>query len=209
MADLAARLPHVDGAGSRGLLQVPGMVDLGHALRRHPRLAPLLTGAPQGVQCILFDKSTASNWAVAAHQDVCIPVASPVESPGWRTPTIKEGVWHQQPPDAVLSGLVIVRVQVDPTPNADGALEVIPESHRQGRSTAERIAQSAMEGPWQSCGLDAGDALVMRPLLLHRSSRLTVAGRRRVLHFVFGPARLPDGACWPAGLPGDGLVSAA
>jgi hypothetical protein len=35
----------------------------------------------------------------------------------------------------------------------------------------------------------------MRPLLLHASSRLT-EGRRRVLHFLYGPGALPDGIEW-------------
>jgi hypothetical protein len=39
-------------------------------------------------------------------------------------------------------------------------------------------------------------ALVMRPLALHTSSKATGTSRRRVLHFVFGPAELPYGLQW-------------
>jgi hypothetical protein len=38
--------------------------------------------------------------------------------------------------------------------------------------------------------------MLMRPLLLHASSRASGASRRRVLHFVFGPRELPFGLAW-------------
>ena len=38
--------------------------------------------------------------------------------------------------------------------------------------------------------------MLMRPLLLHASSKATGASRRRVLHFVFGPPALPHGLAW-------------
>jgi hypothetical protein len=42
-----------------------------------------------------------------------------------------------------------------------------------------------------------GGAMIMRPLLLHASSKSSVGLPRRVLHFVYGPAALPEGLCWP------------
>jgi hypothetical protein len=36
----------------------------------------------------------------------------------------------------------------------------------------------------------------MRPFALHTSSKATGTSRRRVLHFVFGPAELPYGLQW-------------
>jgi hypothetical protein len=41
-----------------------------------------------------------------------------------------------------------------------------------------------------------GGALVMKPLLLHASSKATRTMPRRVLHFVFGPPELPLGLEW-------------
>jgi hypothetical protein len=38
--------------------------------------------------------------------------------------------------------------------------------------------------------------LVMRPLLLHASSKATSLTPRRVLHFLFGPPSLPLGLEW-------------
>jgi hypothetical protein len=42
-----------------------------------------------------------------------------------------------------------------------------------------------------------GGAMVMKPLLLHASSKASISGMRRVLHFVFGAAELPGGLRWP------------
>jgi hypothetical protein len=36
------------------------------------------------------------------------------------------------------------------------------------------------------CTADVGDVLILRPLLLHRSSPSQGAGQRRVLHVVYG-----------------------
>jgi hypothetical protein len=43
-----------------------------------------------------------------------------------------------------------------------------------------------------------GGAMLMRPLLLHASSKAAADIPRRVLHFVFGPAQLPEGLRWPS-----------
>ena len=44
---------------------------------------------------------------------------------------------------------------------------------------------------------DAGGfAMLMRPLLLHASSKARGASRRRVLHFLFGPRQLRLGLAW-------------
>ena len=42
----------------------------------------------------------------------------------------------------------------------------------------------------------AGAALVLRPLLLHASSKASGESRRRVLHFLFAPADPPNGLRW-------------
>ena len=48
------------------------------------------------------------------------------------------------------------------------------------------------------CTAEAGDALLMRPLTVHASSRMAEGAgqRRRVLHFVFAPPDLPAGLRW-------------
>ncbi len=49
-----------------------------------------------------------------------------------------------------------------------------------------------------SSGIPAAqvEALIMKPLILHASSKSSSDERRRVLHFVFGPRTLPLGLEW-------------
>jgi ectoine hydroxylase-related dioxygenase (phytanoyl-CoA dioxygenase family) len=58
----------------------------------------------------------------------------------------------------------------------------------------------AREIPEVICCLNAGDALVMRPLLLHASSPARKPDHRRVIHLEFAPANLlPAGLSWAFG----------
>lgn len=71
----------------------------------------------------------------------------------------------------------------------------MPASHRLGQVDPERAAQL---GRTQGVTVPArrGDALLMRPLVLHASSKASGTSRRRVLHFLFGPGSLPYGLAW-------------
>jgi hypothetical protein len=184
------------GAGSRTLLRQPWCVELAHQLRRHPILYRLLPRDGVAVQCTLFDKSLEKNWLVSLHQDLSIPVKSRVDSPdcsGWSE---KEGYLYVQPPAQLLEQIIAVRVHVDPCPPESGPLRVVPGSHAFGRLNAVRLEQLRKERGEVVVPVPRGGALVMRPLLLHASSKASHPTPRRVLHFVFGPAILPLGLEW-------------
>jgi len=101
-----------------------------------------------------------------------------------------------QPPADVLERIVALRLHVDDCGGDDGPLKVVPGSHRRGRlDDAEAIALRDARGT-VACPVPRGGAMLMRPLLLHASSKATGASRRRVLHFLFGPPRLPLGLAW-------------
>jgi hypothetical protein len=188
------------GAGSRRLLDEAWCAHLAGALRGDARIRSLLPRNAVAVQCTLFDKSPTKNWLVALHQDLSIAVKERVESPecsGW---TEKEGHLYVQPPVSVLERLVAVRVHVDDCPAENGALRVVPHSHMEGRvdpSQAEALRQRHGE---TVIPVAQGGVLVMRPLLLHASSKATSLTPRRVLHFVFGPPKLPLGLEWRWGI---------
>jgi ectoine hydroxylase-related dioxygenase (phytanoyl-CoA dioxygenase family) len=94
----------------------------------------------------------------------------------------------------VLQQLVAVRVHLDDCGADDGPLRVVPGSHRMGViADAAATRDSAGE---VTCLVSMGAALVLRPLLLHASSKGNGNGRRRVLHVVFGPRELPFGLSW-------------
>ncbi|MEH6459041.1 phytanoyl-CoA dioxygenase family protein [Chitinimonas sp. JJ19] len=186
-----------DQAGSRQLLQHAWCRTLVQRLQQHPTLTCLLPPGLVAVQCTLFEKSLDRNWLVALHQDLSIPVVARVETPALTSWSCKQGGWYVQPPLSVLQGLLAVRLHVDACGPHDGALRVMPGTHRLGilDHAARLRCQSAQAAVL--CPVVRGAAMVMHPLLLHASSKATGNSRRRVLHFLFGPAHLPLGMAWP------------
>ena len=189
------------GAGSRTLLVHPLCRELVGTIKNHPEVRPLLPPAAVAVQCTLFDKTPQRNWLVSLHQDLSIPVRTRVDSDRCRAWSEKEGQWFVQPPEEVLSRLLAVRVHLDASTAVNGPLRVVPGSHRFGRLTAPEadthrkgLGEIAVESP-------RGSVLVMRPLLLHASSKAMSPMHRRVLHFLFGPADLPHGLEWAETVP--------
>src|SRR5580692_11614903 len=174
------------GAGSRRLLDEVWCAHLAGALR----------GNAVAVQCTLFDKLPTKNWLVALHQDLSIPVRDRVDCPecsGWSE---KEGQLYVQPPVSVLEQLVAVRIHIDDCPAENGALRVVPHSHLEGRIDPSRAEALRSQHGETVVPVARGGTLVMRPLILHASSKATSLASRRVLHFVFGPPTLPLGLEW-------------
>jgi hypothetical protein len=184
------------GAGSRALLDELWCEELAGQLRRNSELCALLPADAVAVQCTLFDKSPEKNWLVSLHQDLSIPVKSRVDSPecsGWSE---KEGRVYVQPPVGVLEQLVAARIHIDDCPAESGALRVVAGSHSEGRLSRERAEELRRENGETAVPVARGGALIMRPLILHASSKVTELSQRRVLHFVFGPPSLPLGLEW-------------
>lgn len=195
---LGALLGDADGAGSRGMLRVAEVRKLARSL-----LADLvrthLPAEPVPVRGIYFDKRPGTNWLVAWHQDLTLAVAERVEMPGFGPWSVKEGLPHVQPPVELLEQMLTVRLHLDDADADNGALRVIPGTHRLGRLNAESIAQCRETHPEALCSAKTGDALLMRPLLLHASSRSTSERRRRVLHIEFAGFCLPPPLEWHEG----------
>lgn len=190
---VASELTPGDGrsVGSRRLLAHRWCRDLAGRLRDHSALSTLVPATWVAMQCTSFEKSLANNWLVALHQDVGIPVAERVRHPALRGWSEKQGVAFVQPPVSVLEQLVAVRLHLDDCADEDGPLRVVPGSHRLGRIDPARSMAASVR-----CAAGQGDAVLMRPLLLHGSSKSTGTSRRRVLHFVYGPPALPHGLRW-------------
>lgn len=190
------RLADRGAGGTRCLLVQAWCAALAARLRMHPALTAALAPDLVAVQCNYFEKSAGRNWLVPIHQDLSIPVAARVIDPalgGWSE---KEGVLFVRPPLAVLRQLVAVRVHLDRCDVEDGPLRVVSGSHQHGLIADKDAIASRVAGLEVTCLAAKGDALVMRPLLLHASSKGSGEGRRRVLHFVYGPPELPCGLKW-------------
>ncbi|QTN26695.1 phytanoyl-CoA dioxygenase family protein [Rhodoferax sp. AJA081-3] len=195
LAEQAARGASASG-GTRKLMQHAWCRALAAKLRQHPLLSPLLTPDMVAVQCTYFEKSATRNWLVPLHQDLSIPVAHRVDHPSLGPWSEKEGALFVQPPSTLLQQLIAVRVHIDTCTANDGALRVLAGSHRLGMLDTEAAAAARQTHTEQVCTVARGGVLIMRPLLLHASSKSTGSSQRRVLHFLFGPAALPLGLAW-------------
>jgi len=185
-----------DAAGTRGLLAEAWCAALARRLASHPILAQLIPADHVAVQCTWFEKSASRNWLVPVHQDLSVPVAARVDAPGLRGWSEKEGELFVQPPADLLEALVAVRLHLDACGAADGPLRVVPGSHTVGVIDVEAGVQMRQARAEVACEAAVGTVLVLRPLLLHASSKSSGGSRRRVLHFLFGPREPGHGVRW-------------
>jgi len=196
IATVARAIDRLDlrAAGTRNLLAKPWCRALVQRVRS--RLGDYLPANDVAVQCTFFDKRAGRNWLVALHQDLSIPVRERIDHPGLGAWSRKEGAHFVQPPKEVLERLVAVRVHIDDCGIENGPLTVVPGSHQAGRVDPEAAVELRRELGEVPCLAGSGDALIMRPLLLHASSKAHAPSRRRVLHILFGPPALPFGLEW-------------
>ena len=177
----------VSGAGTRNLLEYGWCRELAVFLRDHAALSQCLDHTFVAVQCTYFDKSPLRNWRVAFHQDLAVPAAQRSDHPDLGRWSKKEGQLFVHAPASLLERLLAVRLHIDPSTASNGALRLVPRSHRQGQLAPEQIQQVRVSTQEITCTADPGDVLLMRPLMLHASSKGLTSARRRVLHFLFAP----------------------
>lgn len=181
-------------AGARHLMRVPSIA----ALATDPRLlrvaAAVLGASAVPYRATLFDKSLESNWLVAWHQDTALPVKARVDHPGWGPWSTKAGVLYAIAPAWALEQVVALRVHLDDSGADNGALRVIPGSHRQGVLSREDVEALVRKRAAVECIARAGDILSMRPLLVHASSKARTMSPRRVIHIEYATTLLLDGA---------------
>lgn len=184
-------------AGIRGLVKkVPSIRAVAESPTLRAQVTPVLGNGAQLIRSVLFNKDQATNWQVAWHQDLAIAVQHQTELAGFSAWSVKEGVVHVQPPIAVLEHMLTVRLHLDDTDETNGALWVSPGTHRLGRILAGDAATLAEHHGKQLCAVQAGDALLFRPLLLHASRKTVTNTPRRVIHLEFTSASLPAPLLW-------------
>jgi len=195
--EIEAQVQTVPAAGLRGLARkIRGVHLLAHSLAMQELVTAHLGIGARLVRSILFSKNQATNWHVAWHQDLAIAVRERADSEGYGSWSLKEGVVHVQPPEQVLERMLTVRMHLDPADASNGALSVVPGSHRIGRIRASEAASVAAKMGQQLCEVDAGDALLFKPLILHASRKATAATPRRVVHLEFAAFDLPSPLQW-------------
>lgn len=141
----------------------------------------------------------ATTRSVAAHQDLTICVEARVDVPGYGPWTKKAASWHVQPPASVLERMLSVRIHLDDCGESNGALRVMPGSHKLGRLNAWEVTERQGRGDAVTCPVAAGGILLMRPLLLHASSAAVSSSHRRVIHIDYACGELAGGLQWLTG----------
>lgn len=180
-------------AGTRCLLDQPDVEAVARGIREQLMREAVLGQRAIAVQAIAFDKTPEANWKVTWHQDVMFPFAGVVRTAGYELATKKDGVDYARPPREVLEQMLAVRLHLDDCDGDNGPLRVAQGSHRAGVLKSIEIAGAVAQHGERSCLAKAGEALLMRPLLLHASSPAREPTHRRVLHLVYYSGdRLPE-----------------
>ena len=197
--ELCRQLEGVSPSESRRRGGVRDLFARAPAIRTFVRSAPIrkvvervLSPGAFAVRAILFDKTPRSNWSVTWHQDLSIAVDRRAALSGFGPWSTKGGVIHVRPPANVLENMLTIRVHLDRCGPDNGALRVIPGSHRFGISPHPPAAHASPA----LCVASRGGAVLMRPLLWHSSGKATRPTRRRVVHMEFANDTLPPPLDW-------------
>ncbi len=144
---------------------------------------------------LYFEKSMDANWYVTWHQDITINVDKKIETPGFSGWSKKSNALGVRPPEEILKETVTIRIHLDDTNERNGALKVIPGSHNKILTNDEINLICKNSIPY-FCEIEAGGIQMMKPLLLHSSSKVTSQKPRRVIHLEFNSIELPNGLTW-------------
>jgi ectoine hydroxylase-related dioxygenase (phytanoyl-CoA dioxygenase family) len=170
------------------MLGHPSIAELARDSRMIEIARSVLGTEPIAFRATLFDKSSVANWLVSWHQDRVLPVREKRDTPGWGPWSMKSGVIHACAPTSVLASVVALRVHLDDSTADTGPLRVLPETHAIGVLSDDRISEFAAQIVPVDCVTAQGGIVVMRPLLVHASSKARSSAPRRVLHFEYAPS---------------------
>ncbi len=147
---------------------------------------PHVDGEPLPVRSLYFDKSADTNWLVAWHQDSTIAVDVRADVAGFGPWSIKDGIPHVRPPDVLLQQMLTVRIHLDDADETNGRPARNPRlASLRAAFCRSRIQEIRGLESSHLCIAVAGDAMLMRPFLLHASNRSVSARHRRVLHIEY------------------------
>ncbi|MBL6448477.1 WYL domain-containing protein [Fulvivirga sp. 29W222] len=146
-------------------------------------------------KALFFNKPPQSNWYVTWHQDKTINVVEKTEVDGFSGWTKKEDHYGVVPPEEILLNTVTVRVHLDDATEENGALKVLAGSHNKILNDHE-IELVTGNSIASTVEVMSGGIHIMKPLLLHASSKTTNNRNRRVIHLEFNSKELPGGLEW-------------
>ncbi len=142
-------------------------------------------------KAIFFNKPSKTNWFVGYHQDISISVKNKIEAEGFSNWTNKNNQLGVIPPKEILENTVTIRIHLDETNETNGALKVIPKTHTKGIIRVDESFKKETLGVEQLCSVEKGGVMLMKPLLLHASSKSISEFDRRVIHLEFCNKEVP------------------
>jgi ectoine hydroxylase-related dioxygenase (phytanoyl-CoA dioxygenase family) len=175
-------------AGVRHAMRDPSVAAFAH----HPRLVELakvaLGSGAFPFRATLFDKSPTSNWLVVWHQDTALPLTEKRECSGWGSWSVKDGVNYAHAPTAALERVAALRIHLDDSTAHNGPLRLLPATHTLGVLSDEQLHDLAAKTQSVDCLVSRGGVVLMRPLIVHASSKSQNDQPRRVLHIEYAAA---------------------
>ncbi len=191
---IESTLPVVDGAGVRGIARLSLQVaEFAYAATTIRLIRNVLGEHARLVRSILFDKSPDASWTLGLHRDLTIAMRDRIDTPGFGPWSAKQGVHHVQPARSVLEAMVTLRLHFDDADETNGCLLVMPASQNSKGAAGGALRDA------HPIVVQRGDAVLMRPLLLHGSGPNRSQRCRRVLHLEYAAAELPGALRWAEG----------
>lgn len=182
--------------GVRNLLEIsPEICRLATRPELWRLVTPILGETAFATRAIFFNKTPDANWVLGWHQDNVISVAEKIDTLGFLAWGQKAGVWQVQPPPEILSRMLALRIHLDDCGADNGALRVLPGSHRHGW-VEDDLAKWKRNVQEVVCAVPLGGVVAMRPLILHASSKAITPVNRRVIHIEYANKELPNGLRW-------------
>ncbi|WP_179954134.1 phytanoyl-CoA dioxygenase family protein [Denitrobaculum tricleocarpae] len=163
---------------------------------RLTRVARDLVPGAFPVRILAFNKTSEMNWSVPWHQDRVIAVKERHELEGYNAWTRKAGIWHVEPPVALLEEMFFARIHLDDSDGSNGCLQVGLGTHRSGRIAAKDVLEVAEQAEVEDSVAKRGDVLFVKALTLHRSSPSQQSSSRRTLRIDYSVRSLPAPLEW-------------
>jgi ectoine hydroxylase-related dioxygenase (phytanoyl-CoA dioxygenase family) len=185
LASAIGRVRDRSRAGVRHLMGHPPVAELAGDPRLLAFARSALGTSAVPYRATLFDKSPGSNWLVVWHQDTALPIRVRHEAPGWGPWSVKAGILYAHAPATALERVVALRVHLNDSLSDNGPLRVLPGSHTMGVLSDAEIRSAVDAGQPRECVVGRGGVVMMRPLLVHASSKSMVDAPRRVLHIEY------------------------
>ena len=180
-------------AGMRHALEIEAVRSLAAGARLISLAQHALGNDAVPFRATLFEKSSASNWLVVWHQDTALPLRNRRDIDGWGPWSVKEGVICAHAPASALEQVLAIRVHLDDSTAENGPLKLLPATHRLGVLSDDAIHELAERTPAIECHVGSGGLVLMKPLIVHASSKSKDGAPRRVLHIEYSARKSFDG----------------